>query len=79
MNEQLKRLWHCWIADRSYRKPYWSSWARLLAQLPLLREQVENVPYFQIYKDRLENGQYTPEPPPRGKWVGNKWVLRSRA
>lgn len=71
------KLWKCWISDRMHRKPHWKTWFRMLASMPRIADQLEDAPHYNIYKDRIESGEYKAEPMPRGKWVRGEWVMRS--
>lgn len=77
MIADLRKMWHCWIADRMHRKPHWKAWVRLLASMPVIKDQSEEEPYYRIYKERIESGQFKAEAPARGKWVRGRWLMRS--
>lgn len=79
MIDNLRKLWHCWVSDRMHRKPHWKTWIRLLASCPVISDGKESDPYYRIYRDKIESGQYKAEPIARGKWVRGEWLMRNNS
>jgi hypothetical protein len=78
MKETLKKLWACWISDRAHRRPMWKTYVRLLTQVPVIPDGQEEETYYKLYRGQIERGNYRSEPKPRGRWVGNNWVMSER-